>query len=177
MQSNPVKDVLGRADTVLCMTQFRQVSLWIDRFHPHLPQQTANSFDVIIHTQFPQFILHTQHTQGWIPGKQAVHTRHQTQILLRFTHSFVIHRTARHTQQLTLPANAQRLSGIYQSFSLVHSPVFFKLFFKKSFSTFSCPIWAYSSLVSTFSASSATAEEPENACSALSRNSRFHLEI
>jgi hypothetical protein len=69
------------------------------------------------------------------------------------------------------------VSFVYELATLLHSPVFRKLFFKKSFSTFSCPIWEKSWSTSVRSSESLAPSDPLNARSAFSRNSRFHVEI
>jgi len=125
---------------VLCMTQPGEILLWINGLHTHFTQQSPDALDIIVHSNLPQLILHTQYTQGWIIGKQPVHGRHQPQVFPGLAHTLVVHTASRHIQQFTLAADAQCLRWVHIGFSLVHSPVFFKLFFKKSFSTFSWPI-------------------------------------
>src|SRR5690554_2372742 len=162
---------------VLRFPQFRQVLARIDRLNAHLTQQSSDSLDIVPVAVFAQFVLHAQYSQGRILDKTHIHEPHEFQIGRTLSSPFEVGGTARNVQQLALATHTQPVCFVNELATLLHSPVFRKLFFKKSFSTFSCPIWEKSWSTSTCSSASFAPSEPPNARSAFSRNSRFHVEI
>jgi hypothetical protein len=66
------------------------------------------------------------------------------QILFIFTAGFEIQSAAMKSQQSALSYDTQRTVFVINHGTTVTNRLCYKFFFKKSFSTFNCPIWAYS---------------------------------
>jgi len=98
---------------------------------------------------------------------------HHLQIVCALLFGYIIETGPAKGEQLALLANTQLILGAYQQFALHHSPLFFKLFFRKYRSISNCPILAYKAsrlTVSSFSFPSVTV----NTSSELAKNSCFH---
>src|SRR5665213_3618655 len=105
-----------------------------------------------------------------------VHNLHHFNVLWFFRSRLVVQPASVDTQKFALPAYRQLLyPGGYQTSPFGYPPSLLKLFFKNSFSTLSCPIWAYNSWVST-SGSSALLPFSKTA-PMLASNSAFQREI
>jgi hypothetical protein len=107
-----------------------------------------------------------------------IHKLHHLEVFWLFWYGGIIQGATRNTQQFTLAS--QRQPAAFTSYGF-HScsgiPNVLALFFKKSSSTFSCPIWAYSFSTGTVDSSKPASLEAEKAAEALARNSDFHFEI
>src|SRR5450432_614948 len=79
-----------------------------------------------------------------------IHYLHHFNVLRFFSNRFIIQAASVDAEKFALPANRELLFlATYLACPVRYPPSFLKLFFKNSFSTLSCPIWACNSWVST----------------------------
>lgn len=126
---------------VLRLSEAAKVRLRVYRLYAHLAQQPSDTLDVMDQAHIAQFVLHPDDPEGGVVQKELVHFVHKVKVRRALAQGTVVQRATADLQYIGLPSHAQLAFPVHKFLSLAHSPVFLKLFFKKSFSTFSSPIW------------------------------------
>lgn len=133
------------------MQAFGQVPFRVNRHQGRLSYKSANPLLPGSVAHLFEFVLHATNSQCGIVQEEPVDLLHQLLVLLGLSDRLVVQATAMDLEQIGLPANTESMQRVDMGSSFVHSPAFDKLFFKKSFSTFSWPICSNRVFTSTSS--------------------------